>query len=168
MNAIEQLYINAGLVTEDGYVKVRDGLWVKSGPYERQSWNDADKSILPSKEELHEIYLKLQELIQIQECCGLDSLRQISEEKDPDNDVFTSLGTVLSCSWVGESLRYIYTKDMIKGNEYGSYTNSSPSWVIPIRRVNTSTTNSSAISSKESGKQLDNLQSTRQRTQTQS
>jgi len=83
MNAIEQLYRNTGFVTEDGYIKLRDGLWVKSGPYKEQSWNKTDKSILPTKEELNEIYLKLQELIQIQEICGLDSLIKILEENYP-------------------------------------------------------------------------------------
>jgi len=77
MNAIEQLYINAGFVTEDGYIKVNDKLWVKSEPYEKKSWLNADKSILPTKEELNEIHLKFQELILIQEACGLDSLRKI-------------------------------------------------------------------------------------------
>ena len=77
MNAIVRLYLNSGLVTKDGYVKVRDGLWVASGPYQEQSWHDVDKSTLPNKEELNEIYLKIQKLIQIQEACGLESLRQI-------------------------------------------------------------------------------------------
>jgi len=80
MNAVETLYRNAVLVSEDGYVKVRDRLWVESGPYKEQSWNNADKSTLPTKEELNEIYLKFQELIQTQESCGLESLQQILEE----------------------------------------------------------------------------------------
>ena len=122
MNAIETLYRNVGFITEDGYVKVRDGLWVKSGPYKRQSWNDADKSVLPTKEELHEIYLKLQELIQTQECCGLPSLQQISKDRFP---------------WVWSSTEYN------AGNAWGQrmsdgFQNSSGksngSWVVPIRR----------------------------------
>jgi len=103
MNAIRQLYRNAGLVTEDGYVKVRDGLRVKSGPYQEQSWDDADKSALPTKKELHEIYLKIQELILIQESCGLPSVRQIldngyplvwtSEEDTPWHSFYQDLQT---------------------------------------------------------------------------
>jgi len=123
MNAIRQLYINSGLVTEDGYVKVRDGLWVASGPYQEQSWNSADKSILPTKEELNEIYLKLQELIQIQEICGLDSLIKILEEDFP---------------WVWSSTEYgtysAWLQKMIDGTQY-CYTKYGDNWVVPIRRT---------------------------------
>jgi len=122
MNAIETLYRNVGFITEDGYVKVNDNLWVSSGPYQGQSWNKADKSTLPTKEELHEIYLKFQELIQIQEICGLDSLRQILDEE---------------YSWIWSSTEYN------AGNAWGQrmsdgFQNSSGksngSWVVPIRR----------------------------------
>jgi len=123
MNAIETLYRNAGLVTEDGYVKVRDGLWVASGPYQEQSWNSADKSILPTKEELNEIYLKLQELIQIQEICGLDSLIKILEEDFP---------------WVWSSTEYgtysAWGQRMSDGNQ-SHYGKGYAIWVVPIRRT---------------------------------
>ena len=122
MNAIETLYRNAGLVTEDGYVKVRDGLWVASGPYQEQSWNDADKSILPTKEELNEIYLNLQELIQIQEICGLDSLQQILEDTLP---------------WVWSSTEYDTSSAWFQRMSDGSQSHllkSRDNWVVPIRR----------------------------------
>ena len=86
MNAIEQLYRNSGLVTEDGYVKVNDKLLVKSGPYQEKAWHCIDESdlhLLPTKAELDEIYLKVQELIQIQEACGLKSLKRILNKKNP-------------------------------------------------------------------------------------
>jgi len=123
MNAIEQLYRNAGFVTEDGYIKVRDGLWVKSGPYQEQTWHDADKLTLPTKEELNEIYLKLQELIQIREACGLESLQQILEDEYP---------------WVWSSTEYNATNAWIQrmsdGNQ-NSNTMYSGYWVVPIRRI---------------------------------
>jgi len=123
MNAIKKLYRNAGLITKDGYVKVRDGLWVKSGPYQEQSWHDTDKSILPTKEELNEIYLKIQELIQIQEACGLDSLRQILDDEYP---------------WVWSSTEYNATsawmQRMSDGNQSDNYKNVD-NWVVPIRRT---------------------------------
>jgi len=123
MNAIEQLYRNAGLVTEDGYVKVRDGLWVASGPYQEQSWNKTDKSILPTKEELNEIYLKLQELIQTQESCELESLQQILED---------------TLSWVWSSTEYgtviAWVQRMSDGYQT-SYCKYSDYWVVPIRRT---------------------------------
>ena len=122
MNAIETLYRNAGFVTEDGYVKVRDGLWVKSGPYQEQTWNDADNSVLPTKEELHEIYLKIQELTQIQESCGLDSLKQILDD---------------DCPWVWSSTEYnanyAWLQSMSDGDQSG-YVKTSGFWVVPIRR----------------------------------
>ena len=121
MNAIETLYRNLGLVTEDDYIKVRDGLWVKSGPYEKQSWHDADKSVLPTKEELKEIYLKLQEIIKIQESCGLPSLRQILEEDYP---------------WVWSSTEYstysAWSQRMSDGNQTSLF-KAIDSWVIPVR-----------------------------------
>ena len=123
MNAIEQLYRNSGLVTEDGYVKVRDGLWIKSGPYKRQSWDDADKSILPSKEELHEIYLKLQELIQTQESCGLPSLKQILDS--PYLWIWSSTEYLTDFAWLqrmSDSTQY-YTSKALN------------TWVVPIRRT---------------------------------
>jgi len=124
MNAIETLYRNAGLVTEDGYVKVRDGLWIKSGPYQEQKWNDVDKTILPTKEELHEIYIKIQELIQIQEACGLDSLQQILEDEFP---------------WIWSSTvsEYITNDAWFQSMSYGdqNYNNKLiDNWVVPIRR----------------------------------
>jgi len=122
VNAIEQLYRNAGLVTEDGYVKVRDGLWIASGPYQEQSWNKADKSTLPTKEELKEIRPKLQDLILIQESCGLPSVRQILEEDH---------------HWVWSSTEYNADfacvqrmSDGFQSNSIKNYAN----WVIPIRR----------------------------------
>jgi len=123
VNAIEQLYRNAGLVTEDGYVKVNDKLWVKSGPYEKQSWYDADKSILPTKEELNEIYLRVQELIQIQESCGLESLQRILDT---------------SFTWAWSSTEYnpygAWLQRMSDGNQYyGLKTNDY--WAVPIRRT---------------------------------
>ena len=123
MNAIEQLYRNSGLVTEDGYVKVRDGLWIASGIYKRQSWNDADKSILPTKEELHEIYLKLQELIQIQEACGLPSLKQLLESAYP---------------WIWSSTEYDTTNTWmcnISNGDNLNYYKDNCDWVVPIRRT---------------------------------
>jgi len=123
MNAIKQLYINSGLITEDGYVKVNDKLWVKSGPYKEQSWNKADKSTLPTKEELNEIHLKLQELIQIQEACGLDSLRKILEEDYP---------------WVWSSTEYFtngaWFQRMIDGIQNVNY-RGNVYWAVPIRRT---------------------------------
>jgi len=122
MNAIEQLYRNSGLITEDGYIKVRDGLWVKSGPYQEQTWNDVDKSTLPNKEELHEIYLKIQELIQIQEICGLKSLQQILKD---------------GYTWIWSSTEYnanyAWTQRMSDGNQSNNSKNSDY-WVVPIRR----------------------------------
>jgi len=122
MNAIETLYRNADLVTKDGYVKVRDGLWVASRPYEKKSWRNADKSTLPTKEELNEIYLKLQELIQIQECCGLDSLKQIL-----DSDYY----------WVWSSTEYSTYFAWIQRMSAGNQTTTNKAndvWVVPIRR----------------------------------
>ena len=122
MNTIETLYLNAGLITEDGYVKVNDKLWVKSGPYQEQEWHDADKLVLPTKEELHEIYLKIQELIQIQEACRLPSLQQILDD---------------DCPWVWSSDDYddyyAWIQRMSGGfqlsnSKYNDY------WVVPIRR----------------------------------
>jgi len=122
MNAIKQLYINSGLITEDGYVKVNDKLWVKSGPYKEQSWNKADKSTLPTKEELNEIHLKLQELIQIQEACGLDSLRKILEEDYP---------------WAWSSTEYstynAWEQRMSDGN-HDYFSKGYAIWVVPVRR----------------------------------
>ena len=122
MNAIRQLYINSGLITEDGYVKVNDNLWVKSGPYEKKSWYDTDKSILPTKEELHEIYLKVQELIQIQENCGLKSFQQISKDRFP---------------WTWSSTEYnsssAWCQRVSDGGQGGHY-KSVGNWVVPIRR----------------------------------
>ena len=123
MNAIETLYRNTGFVTEDGYVKVNDNLWVKSGPYERQSWNDADKSILPSKEELHEIYLKLQELTQTQESCGLDSLKQILDS--PYLWIWSSTEYSADFAWeqrISDGTQYYTSKTL-------------DTWVIPVRRI---------------------------------
>jgi len=122
MNAIETLYRNSGLITEDGYIKVRDGLWVKSGPYQEQTWHKADKSTLPTKEELHEIYLKLQELICIQESCGLESVRQILEDEYP---------------WVWSSTEFsainVYFQRMIDGSPLVNVKHYD-CWVVPIRR----------------------------------
>jgi len=121
MNAIETLYRNAGLITKDGYIKVRDGLWVKPGPYQEQSW-DYDESTIPYKEELHEIYLKFQELIQIQEACGLDSLQQILEKDFP---------------WVWSSTKYGSRSAWIQRMSDGiqnSYFKNCNYWVVPIRR----------------------------------
>jgi len=129
MNAIETLYLNAGLITEDGYVKVRDGLWVKSGPYQEQSWDEAFRSILPTKEELKEIYLNIKEVIQTQETCGLSSLRQILE---------------YGYSWVWSSTEYNYStkcnnsmcciQKMKDGSLSGNH-KSIDNWIIPIRRT---------------------------------
>jgi len=122
MNAIETLYRNAGLITEDGYVKVNDKLWIKSGPYGNQSWNKADKSTLPTKEELHEIYLKLQELILIQIACGLHSLRQIVASR---------------CPFVWSSIGYSSTDACLQilNNGYLFHTSkTSVFWIIPVRR----------------------------------
>ena len=123
MNAIETLYRNTGLVTEDGYVKVRDRLWIASRPYEKRSWYDADKSILPNKEELNEIYLKLQELIQIQESCGLESLRRILNSDFP---------------WIwSSSTEYDASNAWIQSMSDGyQYTNPKYTdyWIVPIRR----------------------------------
>ena len=123
MNVIETLYRNTGFITVDDYVKIRDGLWVKSGPYKRQSWNDADKSILPSKEELHEIYLKFQELIQIQEACGLPSLKQILDSP---------------YLWIWSSTEYsadfAWEQRISDGTQY--YTSKALNiWVVPVRRT---------------------------------
>ena len=123
MNAIETLYRNSSLVTEDGYIKVNDNLWVKSGPYQEQSWHDVDKSTLPNKEELNEIYLKFQELILMQEACGLDSLRQILEDEYP---------------WVWSSTEYSAIVAWIQRVSDGtrSYNfKSSDYWGVPIRRI---------------------------------
>jgi len=123
MNAIEQLYRNSGLVTEDGYIKIRDGLWVKSGPYQEQTWDGAsDTASLPAREELREIYMKLQELIQIQEVCGLDSLRQILDS---------------CCPWVWSSTEYnnggAWVQKMIDSSQY-CCSKISVYWIIPVRR----------------------------------
>jgi len=122
MNAVEQLYRNSGLVTEDGYVKVNDNLWVKFGPYQEQEWKDTDKSVLPTKDELHEIYLKFQELILMQEACKLDSLNQIL-----DSDF----------SWVWSSTEdcddFLKIQKMSDGSCSGGRKNSY--WVIPVRRT---------------------------------
>jgi len=122
MNAIETLYRNAGLVTEDDYIKVRDGLWVKSGPYEKQSWHDADKSILPTKEELKEIYLKLQEIVQIQESCGLESLRRILNS---------------NYSWAWSSIEYndnyAWLQQLTIGNQ-DDYPKHYVFWIVPVKR----------------------------------
>ena len=123
MNAIETLYRNTGFVTEEGYIKVNDKLWVKSGPYERQIWNKADKSILPTKEELHEIYLKLQELIQIQEACGLESLQQIPS----DNYPWVLSSTEYNAYGVWDQRMNDGSKD-INGKIYAD-------WIVPIRRT---------------------------------
>ena len=123
MNAIETLYLNSVLVTEDGYVKVRDGLWMASGIYKRQSWNDADKSILPTKEELHEIYLKLQELIQIQKACGLPSLKQVLKDAYP---------------WIWSLTEYDYTNAWmcnIRNGDNLNYYKDNCDWVVPVRRT---------------------------------
>ena len=124
MNAIKKLYRNAGLVTKDGYVKVNDNLWVKTGLYEIQSWDDADKSILPTKAELNEIYLKIQELIQIQETCGLESLSQILDI-DRHHWAWSSTERDGGTAWL-QSLNY-------GGQTYG--TKCSALWVVPIRRT---------------------------------
>jgi len=124
MSAIRQLYFNADLVTIDGYIKVRDGLWVASGPYQEQTWRKADKSsILPTKKELHEIYLKLQELIQIQESCGLDSLRQILEDVCPL--VWTS---------EEETPWHSFFQDL-RTSERLSGAQSVPLFVVPVKRI---------------------------------
>jgi len=123
MNAIKQLYRNSGLVKKDGYVKVRDNLWVKSGPYREQTWHKADKSILPTKEELHEIYIKIQELIQIQEICGLDSLQQILESEYPWIWSSTECGS--HDTWV---------QRMSDGYRFGNG-KSIGNWVVPVRRT---------------------------------
>jgi len=123
MNAIRQLYRNAGLVTEDGYIKVNDKLWVASGRYEIKTWHDADKSILPTKEELNEIYLKFQELTQIQESCGLESLEQILYSR---------------FSWVWSSTEYDTTnawKQRISGGYQGFKPKDIDYWVVPVRRI---------------------------------
>ena len=123
MNAIEQLYRNSKLVTKDGYVKVRNGLWVKSGPYQEQEWYDTDKSILPTNKELNEIRLKFQELIQIQEACGLPSLQQILEDEYP---------------WVWVSAEYNPNNPWLQRMSDGYLANpseTSSNWVIPVRRI---------------------------------
>lgn len=74
---MKEAFINLGIVSEDGYVKVRDGLWVASGPYKKSDWDNADKDILGTKEELYDIHLNLKRIIEIQEECGLDSLKQL-------------------------------------------------------------------------------------------
>jgi len=126
MDAIIKLYRNAGLITKDGYVKVNDKLWVKPGPYKEKSWNKTDKSILPNKEELNEIYLKFQEIILIQEACGLDSLKQILEEDDR--------------SWIWSSTEYddtananAWTQRMSAGYQY-IRNKTFDGWVVPVRR----------------------------------
>ena len=121
MNAIYQLYLNTGLITEDGYVKVRDGLWVKSGPYKEQRWNETDKSTLPTKDELNEIYLKLQELIQIQEACELPSLRQILDDSYP-----------LVWSSTEYNSNYAWSQRMSDGNQFND--KFLDYWVVPTRR----------------------------------
>jgi len=122
MNAIEQLYRNLGLVTEDGYVKVNDQLWVKSRPYNEHSWNQADKSTLPTKEELNEIHLKFQEIIQIQESCELDSLKQILDHY---------------CSWAWSSTEEddfcAWEQRMIDGIQ-NDLDKDNFDWVVPVRR----------------------------------
>ena len=126
MDAIIQLYRNLDLVTKNDYIKVRDGLWVKSGPYKEKSWNKTDKSILPTKDELNEIYLKFQEIILIQEACGLESLQQILEEDDR--------------SWIWSSTEYddtananAWVQRMSAGYQYIS-NKYFDSWVVPVRR----------------------------------
>jgi len=122
MNAIRQLYRNSGLITEDGYIKLRDGLWIKSGPYKEQTWNNADKSTLPTKEELNEIYLKFQELIQIQESCGLHSVRQILDTS------FTWAWSLTECS-----ADYAWLQRMSNGSQSLNH-KYYDGRVIPIRR----------------------------------
>lgn len=77
MNAVEQLYRNAGLITEDGYVKVNDKLWI-SLAIEDCAPTDLDYDLVPTWEEAHCIQKKLPELITIQDSCGKqESLRSI-------------------------------------------------------------------------------------------
>jgi len=118
-----QLYINAGFVTEDGYVKVNDKLWVKSGPYRQRTWLNIEfKFSLPTKEELNEIYLKLQELIKIQDDCDMLSLREIL-----DND----------WSWVWSSTEYDAYGAWIqrmRGGLQDEICKDSEAWVISVRR----------------------------------
>jgi len=123
MNAIETLYRNAGLVTIDGYVKVNDKLWVKSGPYEVQSWHDVDKSILPTNKELNEIHLKFKELIQIQESCGLPSVKQILE--NTFHWVWGSTESNANISWLQRM------SDGYQANP----SETSSNWIVPIRRI---------------------------------
>jgi len=124
MNAVEQLYRNSGLVTEDGYIKVRDKLWIKSGPYQDQTWDGANNNeTLPTREELREIYMKFQELTQIQESCGLDSLRQIPDSCCP-----------WVWSWSESSNGGAWVQNMISSSQYSCSKNSFY-WIIPVRRT---------------------------------
>jgi len=83
VNAVEQLYRNSGLITEDNYIKVNDKLWV--GPFRTESmYYIRDIGVaqdLTSSKELEEIISKKKEIIAIQESCGIPSLRQIFEDK---------------------------------------------------------------------------------------
>jgi len=123
MNAIKKLYRNAGLITKDGYIKVNDKLWVKSGPYQEQKLTDVDKFELPNKDELNEIRLKIKEIIQTQETCGLPSLRQILE---------------CGYSWAWSSTEHSNIRNWIQKMSDGNrgYNHKSiDNWFIPIRRA---------------------------------
>jgi len=123
MKSIKKLYLNSGLITEDDYVKVRDRLWIKSGPYKRQSWDYEDESILPTKEESYEIYLKVQELIQIQEACKLKSLKRISIDDYP-----------LVWSSTEYNSYVIWTQNLSDGFQ-GTVNKKGYGWVVPVRRT---------------------------------
>jgi len=69
MNAIRQLYRNTGLVTEDGYIKVNDKLWVTSGPYERKPIKNLKRKDLPTEEEALEILLNIDKIASVQCNC---------------------------------------------------------------------------------------------------
>jgi len=124
MNAIEALYRSAGLVTEDDYVKVRDGLWIASDIYTFKSWFRARRNeYLPSKDELNEIYLKLQELILIQKACYLPCLDVILKDKYPSVWSSTEYGSV--SAWFQN----------MKDGSVDNFNKDHLHWVIPVRRT---------------------------------
>lgn len=80
---IQEVFENLGIV-RNGYIKIRDGLWIRHHYPYKIEWNfTPDVSMLPTEEELMEIIKKVPEIINIQEECGISSLMGILEDKYP-------------------------------------------------------------------------------------
>jgi len=131
MNAIETLYRNSGLVTEDNYIKVNDKLWV--GPFGQESMsymkNIGQAQNIASSKDLEEIISEYLEIVAIQEACGIPSVRQIFEKKYSTIWISDDIGETES-SRVSVKLTHLNTT-----SSFHHMFNESEDWCILVRRI---------------------------------